>query len=65
MTLSDNYFIVIVSLKSTLIPKTNPMCSSSSTGKSIVVHGPNGGGERMACANIVEDKDIVKYATIR
>ena len=36
-----------------------------SAGKSIVVHGPNGGGERMACANIVEDKDIVKYATIR
>ena len=30
-----------------------------------MVHGPDGGGERMACANIVEDKDIVKYATIR
>jgi len=38
---------------------------TSAIGKSIVVHGPNGGGERMACANIVEDKDIVKYATIR
>ncbi len=38
---------------------------TSAVGKSIVVHMPDGGNERMACANIEKDKDIVKYATIR
>lgn len=37
----------------------------SAIGKSIVIHTPNGGTDRMACANIEEEKDIVKYATIR
>ena len=37
----------------------------SAVGKSIVIHGPNESPDRMACANIEVDKDIVKYATIR
>ncbi len=32
----------------------------SALGKSVVVHVPDGGGERMACANIEEERDIVK-----
>jgi hypothetical protein len=38
---------------------------SSAVGKSVVVHMPDGDNNRMACANVVEDKDVVKYATIR
>lgn len=38
---------------------------TSAIGKSIVIHGPNGGLERMACANIEQDREIVKVATIR
>eukprot|EP00095_Tigriopus_kingsejongensis_P007890 snap_masked-scaffold720_size106930-processed-gene-0.10 protein:Tk07890 transcript:snap_masked-scaffold720_size106930-processed-gene-0.10-mRNA-1 annotation:"hypothetical protein L798_15715" len=33
-------------------------------GKSIIIHGPDGHPDRMACANIVEDKDIIKFASI-
>ncbi len=36
----------------------------SALGKSIVVLTPDGGGERMACANIEEEKNIVKQASI-
>lgn len=36
----------------------------SAMGRSIVIFGPEGSGERMACANIEPDKDIVKYANI-
>ena len=36
----------------------------SALGKSIVIHTPDGGSDRMACANIKEDKDIVKFASI-
>eukprot|EP00096_Caligus_rogercresseyi_P009025 TRINITY_DN2990_c0_g1_i1.p1 TRINITY_DN2990_c0_g1~~TRINITY_DN2990_c0_g1_i1.p1 ORF type:complete len:1002 (-),score=161.09 TRINITY_DN2990_c0_g1_i1:221-3226(-) len=37
---------------------------TSAAGKSIVIHGPNGASNRMACANIEQDTDIVKYASI-
>jgi hypothetical protein len=37
---------------------------TSAIGKSIVIHGPEGSADRMACANIEEDNDIVKFATI-
>eukprot|EP00094_Tigriopus_californicus_P005910 TCALIF_05695-PA protein Name:"Similar to sodE Superoxide dismutase [Cu-Zn] 5 (Dictyostelium discoideum)" AED:0.01 eAED:0.01 QI:0/-1/0/1/-1/1/1/0/1143 len=33
-------------------------------GKSIIIHGPDESPDRMACANIEEDKDIVKFASI-
>ena len=36
----------------------------SAIGKSIVINEPNGAPERMACANIEEEKEIVKFATI-
>jgi hypothetical protein len=38
---------------------------TSAIGKSIVIHGPNGGLERMACANIEVDREIVKVASMR
>jgi len=38
---------------------------TSAIGKSIVIHGPNGGLERMACANIEVDREIIKVASIR
>jgi hypothetical protein len=38
---------------------------TSAIGKSIVIHGPNGGLERMACANIEADREIIKVASIR
>ena len=37
---------------------------TSAVGKSIVIHGPEGSPDRMACANIEEDHDIVKFVTI-
>ena len=33
--------------------------------RSLVLHPPGGGAERMACANIEADKDIIKYAKLR
>jgi hypothetical protein len=38
---------------------------TSAIGKSLIIHGPNGGLERMACANIEVDRHIVKVASIR
>lgn len=38
---------------------------TSAIGKSIVIHGPNGGLERMACANIEVDREIIKVASVR
>jgi hypothetical protein len=38
---------------------------SSAVGKSIVINAPDGGPEKMACANIEAEKEIVKYASIR
>ena len=37
----------------------------SALGKSVVIHNPDGGTDRMACANIEEEKDIVKVAAVR
>ncbi|XP_040583567.1 uncharacterized protein Rsod [Lepeophtheirus salmonis] len=37
---------------------------TSAVGKSIVIHGPNGDGNILACANIEKDTDIIKYASI-
>ncbi|KAJ2940014.1 hypothetical protein O0L34_g14045 [Tuta absoluta] len=36
----------------------------SAVGRSLVVFGPGRSPERMACANIVPDKDIIKYVNI-
>lgn len=38
---------------------------TTAIGKSIVIHGPDGRPERMACANIEKDTDIIKYVAIR
>ncbi|CAH0556110.1 unnamed protein product [Brassicogethes aeneus] len=38
--------------------------SVTAIGRSIVILGPNQGGERYACANIEPDYDIIKYANI-
>ena len=38
---------------------------NSALGKSIIIHGPDGTGEILACANIEPDNDIIKYAVIK
>lgn len=38
---------------------------TSAIGKSLVIHGPNGDTNRMACANIEAERHIVKVASIR
>jgi len=37
----------------------------SALGKSIIIHGPDGQGFRMACANIEPDRDIIKYVVVK
>ena len=37
---------------------------NTAIGKSVVIHTPDGGADRMACANIEAEKEIVKTATI-
>lgn len=37
---------------------------TSALGKSVVLFGPEGSADKLACANIEEDHDIVKFATI-
>ncbi|ODM91430.1 Superoxide dismutase [Cu-Zn] [Orchesella cincta] len=44
------------------LPLSGP---GSVLGRSLIIHAPNGGVERLACANIDPDKDIIKYANIR
>lgn len=34
-------------------------------GRSLIIFTPERGGDRMACANIGPDNDIIKYANIR
>lgn len=36
----------------------------SAMGRSIVIFGPEGTSERFACANILPDKDIIKFVNI-
>eukprot|EP00088_Acartia_fossae_P008310 TRINITY_DN13961_c0_g1_i3.p1 TRINITY_DN13961_c0_g1~~TRINITY_DN13961_c0_g1_i3.p1 ORF type:complete len:285 (+),score=52.87 TRINITY_DN13961_c0_g1_i3:1-855(+) len=38
---------------------------NSALGKSIVIHGPDGASNLMACANIEPDKDIIKYVVVK
>jgi hypothetical protein len=38
---------------------------ASVLGRSLIIHAPNKGIDRLACANIDPDKDIIKYANIR
>ena len=38
---------------------------NSALGKSVIIHGPDGSGDILACANIEPDKDIIKYAVLQ
>ncbi|XP_026682186.1 uncharacterized protein LOC103513087, partial [Diaphorina citri] len=37
----------------------------SAMGRSIVIFTPNGGHDKLACANLLPDKDIIKYVNVK
>ncbi|CAG7838672.1 unnamed protein product [Allacma fusca] len=58
ITVGENKFVFI----DPNLPLSGP---ASVLHRSLIIHAPNGGTDRMACGNIEPDKDIIKYAKIR
>ncbi|OXA38086.1 uncharacterized protein LOC110862045 [Folsomia candida] len=58
ISIGENKFI----LADPNLPLSGP---AAVLGRSLIIHAPNKGVDRLACANIDPDKDIIKYANIR